>query len=620
MLSLRNQFIFAPIKTGYGDGSGNITERHIVFYTARSRYLGAVTIEPPYMDKGLREIPAQVGIDDNSKIEGLRKLTDVIHSFDTKAIIHLNHPGRMANPRIPGNYFLSSTDRPCEKGGANPRCMNREDMERVIIQFVESAERARRAGFDIIELQFGHGYLLAQFISPVVNDRTDEYGVTFENRVRFPLEVFRMVKKAVDLPIIVRLSGDEMIPGGITLDEMIVLSKLLEKEGADAIHISAGTVCSSPPWFFQHMFIPKGKTWEMAKTIKKEVGIPVIFVGRVNSPEDIERLKNDYNADYIAIGRELIADPDFIGKYLGEVNERIRPCLACSEGCLGSLKAGEGLQCVVNPLAGKDDLYTFDKTKAPKRFAIVGGGLSGMEAAITLKKRGHSVVIYESNKLGGQFNLAFLPPHKETLRRIIDYYTEEINSLAIPVIYKEAKEPDLLEGKYDGVVLATGSKPAIPPIEGLKEYYWAEVLEDENLFEGSKALVIGGGLIGIEIANKLLARGNKVIIVEMLEGVARGMEMIEKSLTMEKFKTEDINIFLNSYVSKIEGSKVYIRGEQNKILQNIDHIILATGMKSYNPLEEKLKGKIPVYVIGDAKRVGKAKDAIRSGFETAKEL
>jgi len=283
MLKLKNMFIFAPIKTGYGDGSGKVNEKHIAFYKRRCKYLGAVIPEPFYLDKRLREIPAQLGIDNDDKIEGLQKLTSSIHESGSKVIAHLNHPGRMVNPTIPNNYFISSTDRPCENGGATPTRMDKEDIKQVLDLFAKAALRAKKANFDIIELQFGHGYLLSQFISPLVNDRTDEYGGNFDNRIKFPLEVLQAVKESVDLPIIARISGDEMMPNGIKLPEMTAFSKILEEHGVEAIHVSAGTVCSTPPWYFQHMFVPKGKTWEIAGTIKKEISIPVIFVGQINT-------------------------------------------------------------------------------------------------------------------------------------------------------------------------------------------------------------------------------------------------------------------------------------------------------------------------------------------------
>ena len=396
MVRLKNNFIMPPIKLGYGDGSGRINERHIAFYKRRCKYLGAVIPEPFYIDKGLREIPTQTGIDSDDKDEGLHTLVSSIHESGSKIIAHLNHPGRMGNPNIPDNYFISSTDRPCENGGATPKRMNEGDMSQVLDLFKEAAIRAKKAGFDAIELQFGHGYLLAQFISPLVNDRTDEYGGNFENRIRFPLEVLKKVKASVDLPVIARISGDEMVPDGITLPEMTAFSKILEKYGAQAIHVSAGTVCSTPPWYFQHMFIPKGKTWEMAAKIKKELHIPVIFVGQINTAEDINKLRTEFPTDYISVGRALIADPDFIGKYLGEVKGAICPCLACAEGCLGGVKSGQGLKCLANPKAGKEP-EIIEPAKKPRRYVVVGGGLAGMEAAIILKQRGHEVDLYEKD-------------------------------------------------------------------------------------------------------------------------------------------------------------------------------------------------------------------------------
>lgn len=350
MLPLKNQFIFAPIKTGYSDGSGFVTARHLAFYKRRSRYLGAVIPEPFYMDKGLRELPTQMGIDNDDKIEGLKKLTALLHESETAAIAHLNHPGRMANPKISGNYFISATDKPCENGGAVPQRMTQKEIDHVIHQFVESAIRAEKAGFDMLELQFGHGYLVAQFLSPFVNDRTDGYGGGLEQRARFAMEILGAVKAAVDLPVIIRISGDEMIPNGIKLPEMEKFARFLERADAAAVHVSAGTVCSTPPWFFQHMFIPKGKTWEMAGQIKNAIKIPVIAVGQVNEIADIEKINRENISDYIAIGRALVADPDFVGKYLGETVGEIRPCMACAEGCLGGVRAGKGCNAWLIPL------------------------------------------------------------------------------------------------------------------------------------------------------------------------------------------------------------------------------------------------------------------------------
>ena len=618
MLNLKNQFIFAPIKLGYSE-NGKINERHLAFYQERSQFLGAVIPEPFYLDKGLREIPTQLGIDSDDKIEGLQKLTKQMHKSNTKVIAHLNHPGRMANPKIPENYFVSSTDQACESGGAIPQRLRIEEMEKIKKLFIDAAIRAKKANFDFIELQFGHGYLFAQFISPAVNDRIDEYGGSFENRIKFPLEILKTVKQAVNIPIIARLSGDEMTEKGIKLPEMIKFSKILEKNGIAAIHISAGTVCSTPPWYFQHMFVPKGKTWEITKNIKENVDVPTIAVGQINEIKDIEKINKNKMADYLAIGRALVADPDFIGKYLGEVKGNIAPCLACAEGCLGGVKSGQGLQCLVNPTVGKEKELTV-KTKQSKKIAIVGAGLAGMEAAITLKKRGYEVDLFEKEKLGGQFIYAPLTPHKRSMEKLIPYFEKELKSVGVNIFFKEiANFEDI--AKYNEVILATGSKPAIPQIEGLDKFYWAEILLAENLPENKNVLIIGGGLIGVDIATALIPKNNKVTIVKRTTDFGEDMEMISKKLSLAIMKKNQTVFSDHTHIKKIEGETVFAErnGEAIKF-ENIDLIVVSTGMRSYNPLDKKLKSKISLYMIGDANKIGDAQDAIREGYKIGQEL
>ncbi|MCK4689440.1 MAG: FAD-dependent oxidoreductase, partial [Candidatus Marinimicrobia bacterium] len=566
----------------------------------------------------LRELPTQMGIDSDDKIDGLKKLTNLLQKTDTKAIAHLNHPGRMANPKILGNHFISSTDKPCENGGKTPKRMTKEDIAMVINLFKESAIRAQKADFDLTELQFGHGYLVAQFLSPFVNDREDDYGGTFENRVRFPLEILEVVKEAVDLSIIIRISGDEMIPNGIKLPEMLKFAMLLEQAGASAIHVSAGTVCSTPPWFFQHMFIPKGKTWEMAKQIKSQINIPVISVGQINETQDIEKIKSENISDYIAVGRALVADPDFVGKYLGEVKGEIRPCLACAEGCLGGVKSGKGLQCLVNPTAGKME-EPFELPETSKSYAVVGGGLAGMEAALDLEKRGHKVDLYEKEKLGGQFNLAYLTPKKMSMGKLVKYYNRELDGSKINIVHKEAIESDLIS--YDGVILATGSITKVPLIPGLDNYYWADILLEENLPQNKRVLIIGGGLIGVDIATALILNKNKVILVKRTVDFGEDMEAIAKVLSLKMLKESGAVFSDHTFIKKIEGNTAYAERNGEKIkFEDIDIFVVSTGMESFNPLEKKLRNKVPTYVIGDAKEIGKAQDAIEDGYNLARRL
>ena len=618
MLKLRNPFFFAPIKTGYGTGDGTVTERHIAFYRIRSADVGAVIPEPFYLHRGLRELPTQMGIDSDDKIPGLRRLVEAVHAEGALAVAHLNHPGRMANPKIPGNFFVSSTDKACENGGAAPERLDRKGMDEVVSLFAGAARRAEAAGFDAIELQLGHGYLLAQFLSPAVNDRTDEYGGPFENRARFPLEVFRAVRDAVGLPVIVRVSGSEMTPGGIEIAETVRLAAMLRDEGAEAVHVSAGTVCSTPPWFFQHMFIPKGKTWEMADRIAAEAGVRVIRVGRINTAEDVRSLMEKAPNDYIAVGRALVADPRFVAKAVGLLDEPYRPCLACAEGCLGGVKGGKGLQCLVNPQVGRDET-PIAPAPVKRCYAVVGGGLAGMEAARVLRLRGHEVDLFEKDELGGQFLLAPLTPNKRPLAKLVPWYAGEMERLGVNVVRKEAK-PDDLAG-YDGVVLATGSRPKVPPIPGLKDYYGAEILLEENLPSGKNVLIIGGGLIGVDVATALIPRGNRITIVKRSTDFGEDMEAIAKALSLKMMRESGAVFSDRTHIRRIEGRTVYAEREGKEIVfEDVDVIVVSTGLESYRPLVDELEHRVPLYVIGDAREVGNAQDAIADAWLTCRNL
>jgi len=487
--------------------------------------------------------------------------------------------------------------------------MDEAMMDAVCDLFGSAARRAQEAGFDMLELQMGHGYLLAQFLSPAVNTRTDAYGGSFEDRLRFPLRVLRAIREAASLPVIVRISAEEKIPGGITTEESIALVKRLESEGVAAVHVSAGSACLTPPWYFQHMFVPKGASWQMADAIARQTRLPVIAVGQINAPEDLPALQ-EQAAAYYAVGRALVADPDFVGKLLGEVTDPVRPCMACADGCLGGVKSGKGLGCVVNP-----DVATTLPPPRPatqKRYVVIGGGLAGMEAARTLARRGCRVDLYEGEALGGQFRLAPLPPKKGSLQRIIDYYSHELASLDVTVI-QEQVSAERIPKEYDTALIATGARPIVPPIKGLERYHWADILKDTAIRD-EHILIIGGGLIGIEVASALVDRDNRVTIVEI-----RGMEMIERTLTLKKLQQHGATILTGHRVTEVNGDMVLLEGDTSRI-EGVDRIVVAAGMRSEQTLYTALRERMEVVALGDAHVVGKAQDAISEGYRVASEI
>ncbi len=610
----QNEYIMAPLKLGYcHDTDGKVNQRHLDFYAQRTD-LGAIIPEPFYIDSGLRENPMQLGIDSDDKMSGLRELADTIHQRGTSFIAHINHPGRMAHPALPGNYHWSASAEACPNGGAVPLQMDEAKMTFARQKLVEAAVRAEKAGADGVEVQFGYGYLFAQFLSPKINKREDHYGGLLENRMRFPLETLQAIQNTIEIPVMVRLSATDMEPDGIGLEESIKLSKRLEAMGVAALHISLGSACSSPAWYYQHMFVPKGKNWEMAAAIQKEVKLPVVFHGRIHSAEDILLLRQKFDARYFAIGRALVADQNMVSKMVGKSEAPVRPCLACSEACLGGVKAGTGLGCVVNPTVNA--VYpTPDEVITKKRIAVVGGGLAGMEAVIGLHQRGHEVVLFEENELGGQFTLAWLPPKKESLQEIVSYYKLQLERLSVEVRKQRADVALLEAAQFDEVVMATGSRAFVPPIQGLKDFVWAEILEKDRMPEDKKVVIIGGGLIGIEVAVSLVEKDNQVIIVEMLDEVARGLEMIERKMSLEKLKQKHAQILTSTRVVSVEGNTIRLEDASGKkmTIAAIDLLVVATGMKAYRPFETKL----PTHWIGDANKVGKAEDAIKSAYELA---
>ncbi|MFW5992129.1 MAG: FAD-dependent oxidoreductase [Halanaerobiaceae bacterium] len=323
-------------------------------------------------------------------------------------------------------------------------------------------------------------------------------------------------------------------------------------------------------------------------------------------------------ADYISLGRALVADPRFIAKYQDTNREQLRPCLACTAGCLGGVKAGKGLQCTVNPDVG-NEMEPIIEAGESKKVAVIGGGLAGMESALTLKKRGHEVTIFEKDEFGGQFNYAFLPTGKKTMARILDYYKTGIENENIDIIYEEPSEEKLISS-FEEVVVATGSEPAVPPISGLEnvDYYWAEIMQKDKIPENKNVFIIGGGLIGVDIATALVDNDNNVTIVKRTTDFGEDMETITKKLSLNKLKMNNVTFSDHTNITRIEEGAVYAerKGEEIKF-ENIDIYVVSTGMKSYYPFSENLEENIPVHIVGDAHVPGNVQNAIKSGREVA---
>jgi 2,4-dienoyl-CoA reductase-like NADH-dependent reductase (Old Yellow Enzyme family) len=524
-LELKNRLVMPPMGTNYALKDGSVTQRQTDYYEERSKGgVSLVIVEISCVDSPVGKAAVrQIYVDDDRFIPGLSKLAEAIKRHGARAAIQIHHAGRQTSAKLTGHQPVAPSPIPVP-GGEQPRELALSEIATLVPRFAEAAERAKKAGFDGVEIHGAHGYLISQFLSPLSNHRRDAYGGSLENRARFLLEVIEAIRERVgrDYPVWCRLSAMEIgAEGGITLEETQVVAQMAEKAGLDAIHVSAHQVTparrppmAQPPC----LFVP------LAEGIKKVVSVPVITVGRI-PPELAEGVLRDGKADFISIGKALLVDPYLPQKVATGRTGDIRPCIYCL-ACLDSISwRKEGVCCVVNPTLGREREYELKPAESPKKVVVVGGGAGGMEAARVAALRGHKVVLFdEGEELGGQLLLASKPPFKDTIETFRQYLVGQVTKLGVELRLRERFTPDMLnELKPDVVVLATGVRPFIPQIPGIQS---EKVLQASEVLVGAetgeRVAVIGGELVGCETALYLMERGKKVTIMR------RGPELATK--------------------------------------------------------------------------------------------
>lgn len=626
-MEVPNRFVVPPMGTNLANPDGTVSQEFIDYWEARAKGgFGLLIVEVTAIDPLGKAIPYQPGIWDDSFIPGFKKLTDAVHKYGAKIAVQLHHAGRQTTSPIIGAQPVAPSPVPCVVSREMPRELTTNEVYDLIKKFGDAALRARNAGFDAVEIHGAHGYLIAQFMSPYSNKRVDEFGGNFQNRMRFPVEIIKDIRRKVggSFPIIFRMSGDEMVTGGRTIDESRAVSRVVECAGTDALHVSIG-VYGSMQYIIPPADVQPGFLLSASEEIKKAVSVPVIVVGRINDPELAKDAILSGKADLLSWGRQSLADPEVPNKVASGRIDEISPCIACNQGCVGYIFNPNKIKCscLVNPFCGREGELKIEPAHKKKKVIVVGGGPGGLEAAWISAARGHSVMLYEKeNVLGGQYRVGSIAPAKQDITKAINFYTNMGRKHGVDFrLGVEANAERIMAENPDVVIVATGAKPCIPNISGVEKsnvVTSTEILLGQKV-PGNKVLIIGGGLVGSETADYLAEHEHDVTIVEMLTEIGRDVQDAVRHFLFKRLDEEKVTIYTNTSVKEILPNGVTAERDGKEItLTGFDTIIIAMGAESVNYLEQELERKVPeLYTIGDAIEARKAIDAIEEGARIA---
>ncbi len=629
-MKLKNRIMKAPQHMGLANPDGSVTERMLQYYKQVALGgTGMVIVEYAWIDKDASKAsPCQLGVADLEHIAGLSQLARTIQAAGAKAGLQISHGGRQkflcrkpvkAASRVPWEelYYFQGCPPPDE--------LTFEEILEVVKAFGDAAKRTQDAGFDMVEFHACHGYLISNFLAPRTNKRTDWYGGSLENRMRFLLEAIADTRSKVgpDYPISVRVSGTDYEPDGTTIEETITLCQKLEQLGVTVIHMSGGnhhqTVYEVAP-----MLVPLANNVWAAEAVKKEIGIPVIASGSITSPKLAEQILKDGKADYIALGRPLWADPEFPKKAKADKPEQIRPCIRCNDGCLArGDHMGRAVQCSVNASMGRENDVVLDKASSPRKVAVVGGGPAGMEAARVLALRGHEVTLFEKRNLGGALHEASAPEFKADIRALISYFQTQMDLLKVKVVHKEATAEELRSGGFEAVIVATGAQPGhldIPGIDGANVVGALNLLRGEGEAGGS-VVVVGGGMVGIETALTIADKCSCVTIVEMLDDAMANLTPDERTVYTQRLAARKTVMKTGRRLIRVSGKSAAVvdrLGREEEIPCEV--VVVAVGLRPQRKLIDDLAAEpgIEVYEVGDCVRPRKILDAIHEGFTVAR--
>ena len=626
-LTLKNRILMPCLDPGFAGEGGVVNSILTEYFTKRAKGgVAFIMVGPAVFDPVGVGGKSEYRIYRDEILEGLSTLVGAIHFCGVPAGLQLHHAGRQANPHLISANAVAPSAIPCPVRKFTPKALEIPEIERIVLKYGEFARKAKQVGFDAVEVHGSHGYLIAEFLSSYSNVRKDRYGGRLENRARFASQVVKEVRKNVgtDFPVFFRIPGEEHVPGGLNKRETSLIAGLMEKAGADAIDVSAGNY-QTAEWIVPPMILPRGCNVDAAEAIKQEVSIPVIVAGRINRPELAEEILRQGKADVIAMARGLVADPDLPRKTReGKLNE-IRRCVACNV-CIDRVFQDGALVCTVNPEAGRESEFEPRPAIQRKKVMIVGGGPGGMEAARVAGLRGHEVTLYEQHdRLGGRIVAAFQTSIKGELKGILDYYEAVLKPLGVNIKLQTTVDKDMVaELNPDAVVMATGSVPILPDIPGVHLSHVVQAVDVlmARVKVEDRAVIIGGGTVGCEVAIFLAEKGVDVTLLETLPYVAHGIPRLVGKMIKDKMIGLGVEIMTNRKVVQIsEKLVVYEEAEAKGASLPAVHVVLAIGSRPSNELAASL-GDFPgeTYLIGDCLEPRRALEAIFEGAEVGLQL
>ena len=628
-----------PMGTNYGETSGEMSSRHMNYYTLRAKggtgliILENANVEYPVGSNGT----SQIRIDHDSFMPRFYQLVETLHKSGTTVAIQINHAGASASSARTGMQTVSSSNIPTKAGGEIPRPMTREEILHTVRKYGEAARRARDIGFDAIEIHCGHSYLMSQFISPYYNKRTDEFGGSVENRLRFPRMVLEEVRKQVGpwFPIIVRISAEERVEGGNTLEDTLEYLEYLD-EFVDLYDVSCG-LNPSLQYQIDSNFLEDGWRSYMARAVKDKFGKPVMNAGNYRDPEVVEKILESGDVDIVGMGRGLIAEPDWVNKVENGQEELLRKCISCNVGCAGNrIGVNRPIRCTVNPAVPEGDVYKKLKVNKLCNVVVIGAGTAGMEAACTAAEVGCNVFLFEkSDHIGGLSSFISDLPSKQRMKDFPKYLEARAARLDNLYIFlnTEATIDKIRTFKPDIIVHATGSVPLVPPIKGLKENLEAKNVSTifdmissynagmypDDFCKDKEVVVVGGGSVGLDVVEYFAPRGAKCTIIDMLPAIGMLADPVTKCSMRETFDKYNVKEYVNTALQEVKENAFTVKLPDGTIRDiPFDLGFNCLGMRANDPLLKELEEAFgdtdtAIYNIGDSVRARRIMEGTMDG-------